>query len=84
MSAMIRELEGPATVVAFHRSEVESLHCIAERLVAGWALASVVRLPSGGYLARFNRPRKSAHMDDPSSGADGHALAPDEGMKIDG
>lgn len=67
MTAVVPRSSRLATVLAFHRSEVECLHCIADRLVAGWSLAAVVRLPSGGYLARFNRPRKSARSN--STGA---------------
>ncbi len=46
-----------ATVLDFHQSELDCLHCIAERLHDGWSLSGVTRRPSGAYLTRFTRPR---------------------------
>lgn len=60
MSDVVTQSPSVATVLDFHRSEVESLHCVADRLVEGWSLTAVSRLPSGAWVARFNRPRTSA------------------------
>lgn len=84
MNAAVPRTMTPATILAFHRSEVDSLRCIAERLVAGWSLASVVRLPSGGYLVRFNRPRKSAHLHSTQQLPTGHALTMGKRTNVDG
>lgn len=73
-----------ATVLDYHRSEVECLHCVADRLVAGWSLASVSRLPSGAWVARFNRPRKSARSNRVSAARIEEAQSGSERMDGDG